>query len=182
MQGHRLVTRCHRQCRPVDGYADRAAGRLVVDVAVERPVGRAASHVGEAGTQVQQAAQVLTFDARRRTRGRVRVAVIDAHVAVDREAGIRLVDGDGYGAAGRLVVGVAGERPVGAAAGYASEAGPQVQQAAQVFKLHALGRTRGRVRVAVIDARVAVDRDAGIRLRSEERRVGKGRVCGGVAC
>src|SRR2546428_2008286 len=75
-----------------------------------------------------------------------------------------LTDGDGYVAAGRLVVGVAGERPVGAAAGYASEAGPQVQQAAQVFKLHALDSTRRRARDALIAARVAVDRDAGIRL------------------
>src|SRR3989454_439795 len=181
MQGHRLVIRRHRQCRPVDGYADRAAGPLVVGVAVERPVGRAAGHVGEAGAEVQQAAQVLTFDARRRTRGSVRVAVIDARVAVHREAGIRLTDGDGYVAAGRLVVGVAVERPVGGAAGYAGEAGAQMQQAAQVLTLHAQCRTRGPVRIAVVHAAEAVDRDRGIRLTDGDGYVAAGRLVVGVA-
>src|SRR5207253_28941 len=119
---HRLVIRRHRQCRPVDGYADRAAGRLVVGVAGERPVGAAAGCASEAGPQVQQAAQVFKLHTLGRTRGRVRVAVIDARVAVDRDAGIRLTDGDGYVAAGRLVVGVAGERPVGAASAFSLHA------------------------------------------------------------
>src|SRR2546426_5928941 len=136
-----------------------AAGRLVVGVAVKRPVGGAAGYVGETGPQVQQAAQVFKLQALGRTRGPVRVAVVHVAVAAHRDRGVSLSDSDCRVAAGRLVVGVAGKRPVGGTAGYVGESGPQVQQAAQVFKLHALGRTRGPVRVAVVHTRVAADVD-----------------------
>src|SRR5207245_1768498 len=97
-------------------------------------------------------------------------------VAVHRDRGIRLTDGDGYVAAGRLVVGVAVKRPVGGAAGYVGEAGPQVQQAAQVFKLHGLGRTRGPVRVAGVHIGVAADVDDGVGLADVERLWHIGRI------
>src|SRR6266403_526606 len=167
--------------RLADGDGHITAGRLVVDVAVERPVGRPAGNVGEAGAQVQQGAQTLAFDARRRTCRSVCVAVVHAAVAVHRDAGICLRDADRRIAAGRLVVGVAVERPVGRPAGNVGEAGAQVQQAAQVFKLHALGRTRRSVCVAVVHTAVAVHRDAGICLRDADRRVTAGRLVVGIA-
>src|SRR6266481_136386 len=133
----------------VDGHV--TAGRLVVGVAVERPVRRATGNVGEAGAQVQQAAQVFKLHALGRTRGPVCVAVIDPGEATHVDDSVRLADGDGHITAGRLVVDVAIERPVRRATGNVSEAGAQVQQAAQVFKLHALGRTRGPGCVVVIN-------------------------------
>src|SRR5438093_2247376 len=120
---------------------------------------------------MQQAAQVFKLHALGRTRGPVRVAVVHVAVAFDRDRGVSLSGGDCRVAAGRLVVGVAGERPVGGTAGYVGETGTQVQQAAQVFKLHTLGRTRGPVRVAVVHVAVAVDRDRGISLANGERGV-----------
>src|SRR3989441_8935256 len=99
-----------------------SAGRLVVDVAVERPVGRAAGDVSEAGAQVQQAAQVFKLHALGRPRGSVCVAVIDPGEAAHVDDSVRLADGDGHVTAGRLVVDVAVERPVGRAAGDISEA------------------------------------------------------------
>src|SRR5712691_9319296 len=168
----------HREAgiRLTDGDCYVAAGRLVVGVAVERPVGRAAGYAGEARAQMQQAAQVLTLHARCRTRGPVRIAVVHVAVAVHRDRGVSLRDGDRRVAAGRLVVGVAGERPVGGTAGYVGETGTQVQQAAQVFKLHTLGRTRGPVRVAVVHVAVAVHRDRGVSLSDGDRRVAAGRL------
>src|SRR5207244_7051794 len=129
----------------------------VVSRAVIRSVGGAAGYVGETGPQVQQAAQVFKLHALGRTRGPVRVAVVHVAVAVHRDRGVSLSDGDRRVAAGRLVVGVAVKGPVGRAAGYVGEAGTQVQQTAQVFKLHALGRTRGPVRIAVVHAADAAD-------------------------
>src|SRR6266403_2172080 len=167
--------------RLADGDGHITAGRLVVDVAVERPVGRAAGDVSEAGAQVQQAAQVFKLHALGRTRGPVCVAVIDPGEAAHVYDSVRLADGDGHITAGRLVVDVAVERPVGRATGDVSEAGAQVQQAAQVFKLHALGRTRGSMRVAVIDPGEAAHVDDSVRLADGDGHITAGRLVGDVA-
>src|SRR5437899_11183023 len=95
-----------------DGDGRVAAGRLVVDVAVERPVGRAAGDVSEAGAQVQQAAQVFKLHALGRTRGSVCVAVIDPGEAAHVEIGRASCRGGGHVTAGRLAVDVTGERPL----------------------------------------------------------------------
>src|SRR2546425_428883 len=118
--------------RLADGDGHITAGRLVVDVAVERPVRRAAGDISEAGAQVQQAAQVFKLHALGRTRGSVCVAVVNAAVAVHRDAGIGLGGGGGQISAGGVSFKENVERPVGRAAGDISEAGAQVQQAAQV--------------------------------------------------
>src|SRR2546425_5807461 len=84
-----------------------SAGRLVVDVAVERPVGRAAGDVSEAGAQVQQAAQVFKLHALGRSRAPVCTAVINLCGMPPSADTIRLADRAGHVSATRLVVGVA---------------------------------------------------------------------------
>src|SRR5262249_25439041 len=122
-----------------DNNGRGATGRLIVHVAREGPVGGAAGYIREAGTQVQQRSEILAFDPRGRAAGAVRVAVVDATVTADDDAGTGLTDNKGGIAAGRLVVGVAGERPVGGAAGHIREAGTQVEQTAQVLALDTRG-------------------------------------------
>src|SRR5207244_3955897 len=152
-----------RGCGLVDGDGDVTAVGLVVAVAggAKAPVGGAAGNVAEAGTQVEQAAQVFTLNAAGRAAGAVGVAVVDTAVAVDGDGGCGLVGVDGDGAAVGLVVAVAGgaKAPVGGAAGNVAEVGTQVEQAAEVLTLNAAGRAVGAVRGAVVDTAVAVDRD-----------------------
>src|SRR5262249_8747981 len=149
-----------------DDDGDVAALVLVVAVAGEGPVGRAAGHVGEAGAEVQRAG-ALAADARLRAAGPVGVAVVDAGVASDHHGRRRLGDDDGDVAALVLVVAVAGEGPVGRAAGHVGEAGAEVQRAG-ALAADARLRAAGPVGVAVVDAGVAADRDGRVGLGDDD--------------
>src|SRR2546427_11379260 len=104
----------------------------------------------------------------------MRVAVIDPGEAAHVDASVRLADGDGHITAGRLVVDVAVERPVRRAAGDVSEAGAQVQQAAQVLMGSALGRASGSMWVVVVSFDEAVHGDDSIGLGDADGRVAAG--------
>ena len=65
----------------LDDYdRDAADPILVIGVAAEGPVRRAARDIREGGTQVQEAGQALALDAHRRARGPVRRQIGRAHV------------------------------------------------------------------------------------------------------
>src|SRR5439155_10409043 len=81
-----------------------AGGAEVVAAGVEGPVGGAARHVGKAGAQVEEAAQIDAADARGRAGGAVGCGVVDAAVAVDRDGGRGRGDDDGRVATGAEVV------------------------------------------------------------------------------
>src|SRR5207244_4105325 len=92
--------------------------------------------------------------------GPVRQGVVDAAVTIDHHRGGGLGDVDGHVAALVEVVAVAGEGPVGRAAGHVGEAGPQVQGAG-VLAAHARLGAAGPVGLGVVDAAVARDVDRG---------------------
>src|SRR5262249_50707161 len=136
------------QRRLGDGDGDIAAGRVVVVVAVEGPVGGASGDVGEGLAQVQQAAEVRRrrFHPGGPAGGAVGLPVVGSRVAVDRDARVGLGDGVADRAAGVVVVaGDVGERPaVGGAAGVGVGGARQVQ-AAEALAQHARGHAGGGV-------------------------------------
>src|SRR4030095_15614789 len=160
-----------------------AGSVVVVGAAGEGPVRGAAWDIGEAGARVEAGGEVRPAHTGRMIQRRaVRVAVIDAGVAVDQDARVGLVDDDGGVAGSVVVVGAAGEGPVCRATWDIGEAGAQVDAGGEVRPAHT-GRMiqRRAVRVAVIDAGVAVDQDARVGLVDDDGGVAGSVVVVGAA-
>src|SRR5205823_5823878 len=147
----------------------------VVGVAGEGPVRGAARHVGERRAEVEQVGQILAVHAVRGAGGAVCVAIVDAGEAVDVDGGGGLADGDGRVAGCRRVVRVAGERPMRGAARDVGERCAEVEQVGQILARHAVGGTGGAVRVAIVDAAVAVHGHGGAGGGDDDGRVAGGR-------
>ena len=123
----------------------------------EAPVGRAAGHVGEAGTEVEPG-QGLGLDTLGGAGRAVRRAVVGAGVAVDDDGRVGLVDDDLDVAASRFVVAVTGEAPVGWPPGTLVNEAPR-SSPRQVLAIDAGSCAGSAMSVAVVVACVAVDVD-----------------------
>src|SRR5204863_4883360 len=86
-------------------YSYLSGGRFVIGVAVEGPGGRSTGDIRKAVAEVEQAAQSLALDARGRTRGSVRIAIVRSEERRVGEEGIRLGEGDRYRSSGTIVIG-----------------------------------------------------------------------------
>ena len=112
----------------VDGDLDVAFGVVVVGAAVEGPVRRPP---GTLVNESPRSSPLLRFSPLTPVAVPVApwaIAVVGAGEAVDLDVGVGLVDGDGGGAALRVVVGVAGEVPVGRPARHVGEGVAEVDR------------------------------------------------------
>jgi len=161
------------------GLADRdrhlAAGRVVVLIAVERPLRRPAGDVREGGPQMQQTAQIgrrRRLHAHRRARRSVQLGIVHARIPVHHDHRLGLGDVDRHVPALVVVVRAAREHPVGYAAGCVGEAGAQIQRAAQrrAVRIHAGHRPGRAVRGCVVGSAVAHYCNACVRLGDRQIR------------
>src|SRR5207248_1601465 len=136
-----------------------------------------AGDVGEAGPEGEAAASgaAVAGHARARARGAVGAGVVGAAVAGEGGAvGVGLADDDREVTRLVVVVGAAGEGPVGRPAGDVGEAGPEVEAAARGAAVagHARARARGAVGAGVVGAAVAGEGGAvGVGLADDDREV-----------